>query len=97
MSTVYYLLMIWPILVVLNFVRSIKALSVVSAFANILQLIGLMIIGYNLSMNLPPISSRPAVGGSIPLFFSTAIFAFEGIGVVSIQLHSTFFRLIILF
>lgn len=84
-----YLFCLYPLMVLLNFVKGINHLSIFSGAANLLQVTGLLIIFYNLvSGGLISPSERPAVGDiqDFPLFFSTACFAFEGIGVVSVFL-----------
>lgn len=66
-------------------VRNLKYLSPLSVVANILEFVGLGIIFYYIfSGPLPPTSSVPAFGSfsKFPIFFGTAIFAFEGISVV---------------
>lgn len=57
--------------------------------ANCLVAVGLGITFYYVFDNLPPIDSVPkfATFSQLPLFFGTAIFALEGIGVVSILNH----------
>ena len=66
-------------------VKSLKALAPFSAFANLLNLVGLIIIFYNLFTGLDDVGKRPATAdlSTLPLFFGQAIFAFEGIGLVS--------------
>lgn len=72
-------------MVVLNWVKSLKYLAPVSMIASVLTILGLGIIFYYTVQDLPPASSRPAFAPwkQLPLFFGTAIYAFEGIGVVS--------------
>jgi len=81
---VYLLLLLLP-MIVLNWVKSLKYLTPVSLFASILTVIGLGIIFFYMLQDLPPASTRPAFASwkQLPLFFGTAIYAFEGIGVVS--------------
>merc|ERR1719445_1823622 len=52
--------------------------------ANMLQLVGLAIIFYYLFQGLPYSWERKAFAtwGQLPLYFGTAIYGFEGIGVV---------------
>lgn len=73
-----------PIMIVLNCVKNLKHLAIASTCANILQISGLMIICYSLTQDLPHSSERPLFTSfsKIPLYFSTAIFAFEGISIV---------------
>lgn len=70
----------------LNCLGNIKKLAVLSMAGNILQATGLVIICTNIFADLPPISERPGVVSDytkFPLFLSSAMFAFEGISVVS--------------
>lgn len=80
---IYLLLLLLP-MVVLNWVKSLKYLTPVSLFASVLTVLGLGIIFFYTLQDLPPASSRPAFAPwkQLPLFFGTAIYAFEGIGVV---------------
>jgi solute carrier family 36 (proton-coupled amino acid transporter) len=82
---VYLLLLLLP-MIVLNWVKSLKYLTPVSLFASILTVVGLGIIFFYMLHDLPPASARPAFASwrQLPLFFGTAIYAFEGIGVVSV-------------
>jgi proton-coupled amino acid transporter len=63
---------------------SARYLSPVSMLANLLQFVGLGIIFYYLFQDLPYTWDRKefATWGQLPLYFGTAIYAFEGIGVV---------------
>ncbi|KAL3285189.1 hypothetical protein HHI36_019307 [Cryptolaemus montrouzieri] len=65
-------------------VRNLKYLAPFSTVANILMSIGLLITVYYSVQDLPPISERVYVAevNTMPLFFGTALFAFEGIGLV---------------
>ena len=66
--------------------KSLKTLAIFTTFANVLNSVGLVIIFINLFQGLPDVSSRPAVAkvNTFPLFFGQALFAFEGIGLVSV-------------
>ncbi|XP_022244683.1 proton-coupled amino acid transporter 1-like isoform X2 [Limulus polyphemus] len=79
-----YLVIILPFMVIFNFIKSLRTLAVVSTIANILQSLGICIIFYNLFQNLPSTSSRPLSMplSTLPLYFGTAMYAFEGIGIV---------------
>ena len=52
--------------------------------ANTLQTASLVFIFYYILQDLPDVSSRPAFGSwsKLPLYFGTAVFAFEGISLV---------------
>ncbi|CAG9855731.1 unnamed protein product [Phyllotreta striolata] len=66
-------------------VRNLKYLAPFSTIANFLMMGGIIIVlYYSTSEGLPAISERKYISSlqTIPLFFGTAIFAFEGIGLV---------------
>lgn len=67
-----------------SLIRNLKFIARLSAIANMCMMVGLFVILYYCSTDLPPISSRAAVGhwSTIPLYFGTSIFAFEGISLV---------------
>jgi len=71
-------------LIFLCWIRKLKYLSPVSLISNTLQSASLVLIFYYLFQDLPPVESRPAVGSlsKWPLYFGTAVFAFEGISLV---------------
>lgn len=78
------MLMFWPLMVAVNMVRSLKHLAYASAAANVLQLAGLVQVLFNLIQDLPSTRSVRAVGdlSNLPLYFGTAVYAFEGIGII---------------
>lgn len=78
-----FLVIILPVMILLNFVKSIRHLAMGSTFANVIQLTSLIIIAYNLVTDIPPISDRKPIGNKIPQFVSTTVFTYEGITVVS--------------
>ena len=80
----WFLFMLLPFMILANQVKSLKNLSYFSSFANILQLSGLLFVFFSLIQGLPPISSVKTTASlsTVPLFFGTAIYAFEGIGIV---------------
>jgi len=65
-------------------IRSLKRLSPISMMANILQSTSLVLILYYLVQKTLPAWELKPVGEAkhFPLFFGTAIYAFEGIGVI---------------
>lgn len=67
-------------------IRNLKFIAPLSTAANISMAIGLGIILSYCLVDLPPLNSRTAVAhwSQIPLFFGTAIYAFEGISLVSV-------------
>ncbi|XP_055958600.1 proton-coupled amino acid transporter 1-like isoform X2 [Patella vulgata] len=72
------------ILVVYFFVGNLRTLSLFSTFANLLTVVGLLIIIYHVTQGLPNVDSRPAFTGwnNLPLYFGTALYAYEGINLV---------------
>lgn len=74
-----------PLLVSMNLIRNLKYLAPFSMVANVLIGTGMGITFYYIFQDLPPISAQPHFSSlhQLPIFFGTAIFALEGIGVVS--------------
>ncbi|KAL7010579.1 hypothetical protein ACKWTF_006281 [Chironomus riparius] len=68
-----------------SLITNLKFLAPCSGIANICMITGLTISYYYSSQDLPPISTRdfiPSDFRTLPLFFGTTIFAFEGIALV---------------
>ncbi|XP_072376599.1 proton-coupled amino acid transporter-like protein acs isoform X2 [Diabrotica undecimpunctata] len=66
-------------------IRNLKTLAPVSMVANIILILGILVVYYNmLSERLPPFSERKlvAVPRKWPLFFGTVVLAYVGIGLV---------------
>ena len=80
---VYMLIILIPMLF-LTSIRNLKYLSPISMLANILQFVGLGIVFFYILQDIPYTWERKqfASWGQLPLYFGTAIYAFEGIGVV---------------
>ncbi|GLV45551.1 uncharacterized protein CBL_02571 [Carabus blaptoides fortunei] len=80
----FYMLFLLPFLILVNLIRNLKWLAPFSMIANFLIAIGMGITFYYIFVDLPEIGSRPnfAPITELPMFFGTAIFALEGIGVV---------------
>lgn len=78
------LLIVLPVIIVGALIRNLKYLAPLSVFANVTMLCGVVIIIYNSMWDLPPISTRTAIGSwsGISLFIGTAIYTFEGISLV---------------
>ncbi|KAG8240464.1 hypothetical protein J437_LFUL010802 [Ladona fulva] len=71
-------------ILVLCYIRNLRYLSPLSLLSNVLILGSLGICVYYFVQDLPPASTRPDFSSwaQLPNFFSTAVFALEGIGVI---------------
>ncbi|XP_069566177.1 proton-coupled amino acid transporter 1 [Brachyistius frenatus] len=79
-----YMLFFLPAFVLLVFTPNLKYLAPLSLIANLVMTASLILIYFYSLTNIPYPINLPKVGRAkdYPLFFGTAIFAFEGIGVV---------------
>ncbi|XP_058506488.1 proton-coupled amino acid transporter 1 [Solea solea] len=79
-----YMLCFLPAVVLLVFTPNLKYLAPLSLVANLVMTISLVLIYFYSLMNITYPIDLPKVGRAkdYPLFFGTAIFAFEGIGVI---------------
>uniref|UniRef100_A0A2K6V7H5 Solute carrier family 36 member 2 n=1 Tax=Saimiri boliviensis boliviensis TaxID=39432 RepID=A0A2K6V7H5_SAIBB len=84
MDSRLYMLSFLPFLVLLVLIRNLRILTIFSMLANISMLVSLVIITQYISQEIPDPSRLPLVASwkTYPLFFGTAIFSFESIGVV---------------
>lgn len=84
-SVHWYLFMLLFPMIFLNWVKNLKYLTPVSLCAAVLTVTGLLITFFYMLQGLPQTSSVNAFSSwaQLPLYFGTAIYAFEGIGVVS--------------
>lgn len=85
MSVHIYLVLLFPLIVALAMVKNLKYLTPVSLLASIMTAWGLVITFYYILQDLPKTNKVPSFASwhQLPLYFGTAIYAFEGIGMVS--------------
>lgn len=100
MSVQSYLIILLVPMILLNCVKSLKYLTPASFLATILTVIGLGITFFYLLQGLPETAKVEAFSSwkQLPLYFGTAVYAFEGIGMVYYNFKSlhTFHYIIIL-
>lgn len=82
-----YLALLFPPMLALGMVKNLKYLTPVSLIAAIMTGWGLVVTFYYILQDLPHTSTVKAFASwhQLPLYFGTAIYAFEGIGVVSFR------------
>ncbi|XP_035144725.1 proton-coupled amino acid transporter 3 isoform X3 [Callithrix jacchus] len=79
-----YMLTILPFLILLVFIQNLKVLSIFSTLANITTLGSMALIFEYIMQGIPYPSHLPLMANwkTLLLFFGTAIFTFEGVGMV---------------
>ncbi|XP_062909208.1 proton-coupled amino acid transporter 1 isoform X1 [Mobula hypostoma] len=84
MDSRLYMLSFLPFIILLVFIQNLKYLAPLSMLANLAMLLSLILIYIHLFSHFSHTMDLPKVGDwkSFAMFFGTAIFAFEGIGVV---------------
>lgn len=89
----WYMLMMLPLVIAMNLIRNLKYLAPFSMIANFLVGICMTITFWYVFQDVPSTKSVPYITDwhKWPLFFGTAIFALEGIGVVSISYFTNHF------
>ncbi|XP_032014291.1 proton-coupled amino acid transporter 3 isoform X2 [Hylobates moloch] len=80
----FYMLIILPFLISLVFIQNLRALSVFSTLANISTLGSMALIFEYIMQGIPYPSNLPLMANwkTFLLFFGTAVFTFEGVGMV---------------
>lgn len=81
------------LLIPYSFVKNLRALAPFSMFANLLNVVGLVIVYLDITKDLPDTSTRPSFSSwsDMPMYFGTAIYAFEGIGLVCYKIVFMFY------
>nr|XP_032527314.1 proton-coupled amino acid transporter-like protein CG1139 [Danaus plexippus plexippus] len=81
--TIHMIFVIIPILLICM-VRNLKYLTPFSTLANVMMALGVGAVLYEAVQDIPPVESRDYIAhwSQLPLYFGTAIYAFEGIGLV---------------
>ncbi|KAL4717538.1 hypothetical protein ACJJTC_000687 [Scirpophaga incertulas] len=81
--SIHMILVVIPVLLACM-VRNLKYLTPFSTIANVMMAVGVSVVVYEAAQDLPSVSSRDYIASwqQLPLYFGTAIYAFEGIGLV---------------
>lgn len=91
-SLTIYIIAVGVLLIPYCLIRNLVHLAPFATFANILNTVGLVIIFQYIVRDLPDQSIRPPDKSyeKLPLYFGTALFTYEGIGLVSwLNLYET--------
>lgn len=81
----WYIFLLLPFLIFINLIRNLKSIAIFSVIANIFVSLCLVVTAYYIFRDgLPETSERLPIASyqKMPLFFGTAVFALEAIGVV---------------
>lgn len=81
----WYIFFLLPFLIIINLIRNLKSMAIFSVIANIFVSLCLIVTAYYIFRDdLPAASERLPIASyqKLPLFFGTAVFALEAIGVV---------------
>uniref|UniRef100_A0A061QFW7 Putative vesicular inhibitory amino-acid transporter n=1 Tax=Cupiennius salei TaxID=6928 RepID=A0A061QFW7_CUPSA len=84
LKPIHFMAILLPFMILFNFIRNLKILSYPSSAANVLQSCGLVVVLYFLltGHNSTSLNVYTAPIENLPLYFGTAMYAFEGIGVI---------------
>ena len=91
-STQVWIVILIPLIVIFCWIRNLDSLASLAAIANVCIIFGLAVILYDCfyligehkaAVNTSGVDTVILGGSAIPLFFGNAVYAFEGIGVVS--------------
>ncbi|KAM5301075.1 proton-coupled amino acid transporter 2-like isoform 1-T1 [Glossophaga mutica] len=84
MDSRLYMLTFLPFLMLLVLIRNLRVMSILSMLANISMLVSLIIISQYIAQDIPDPTQLPLTTSweTYSLFFGTAIFSFESIGLV---------------
>ncbi|KAF0695827.1 Aste57867_13347 [Aphanomyces stellatus] len=84
------ILLVFPIILALSWIRSLHSITPFSAFANCAVLLGISIVFYYSAIyvaapttaTVAPVASSDFTWARLPAFYGTAVYSFEGIGLV---------------
>ncbi|CAK1553986.1 unnamed protein product [Leptosia nina] len=81
--SIHMIFVIIPVLISCM-IRNLKFLTPLSMIANVMMAVGVGVVLYEAAQDLPSIQERTFLASwqQLPLYFGTAIYAFEGIGLV---------------
>ncbi len=85
MDTKIWILMLCPVYILLSFIKNLDSLAWLSFVSNILMVTGFICIFLHIFETLHNPIHLPAVAPAhdLPVFFASAIFTYESIGLVS--------------